>query len=230
MNASLVRCAITLAIVATASGPQTAVAAMFFDVDKKGHVVSATADFSAAGDVLTVTIANTTPSTLGVQDLLDSIDFSLNGLTPTLTSVTGVLRTIDVDGAFTDGSNTDDLSWSLKSLGGDRWQINSGPGAKQAIVGPATDGDYAGASRSVRGNPGHSPYIAEMIVAELNVPGLSSAEMPVVVVSGFGFNGASAVSITADGPLEVPEPSARIMLIFFATVGTIAMRALRPLG
>src|SRR5689334_13222039 len=71
-------------------------------VAKDGHVLSAVADFSASGDTLTLTLTNTTPTTEKVQDLLTGLEFQLLGLTPSLTSVMGIRRTIDEDGAFTD--------------------------------------------------------------------------------------------------------------------------------
>jgi hypothetical protein len=221
-------CAIILALCGAAR-PQPAPAAMLYDVDKDGRVVSSTADFTASGDVLTVKITNTTPVTLGVHDLLTGIDFSLNGLTPTLTSVTGLLRSIGVDGAFSDGTSAQNLSWSLKSLGGDAWRLDSHPDAEHAIVGPASSGSYAGVSRSVRGNPGHNPLAAEVVIATLNVPGLSSTALPFVTVRRFGFSASANNTITPSGPLEIPEPSTWSMFILLMVVGTTTIsRARRP--
>jgi hypothetical protein len=190
-------------------------AATFHSVDKHGHVLSAMADFSSVGDVLTVKLTNTTPETESVKDLLKSIDFSLDGLTPTLLSVTGVLRNIDRDGTWDDNDEAETLSWSLKSLGDDEWRLVSTPDARHAIVGPPNEDDYADASRSIRGNNGHNPFAAEMVVAELNVPGLGSASMPVVSVLSFGFSGSGSAdgSITPGGALEVPEPTISLLVI-----------------
>jgi len=204
---------IMLVLASAMAGARMAPAAMFYNVDKTGHVVSATADFSAAGDILTVKISNTTPVTLGVQDLLKSIDFSLSGLTPTLISVTGTLRTIAVDGTFSDGTAAQNMSWSLKSADGDTWQLDATPNAEHAIVGPPTGGSYDGVSRSIRGNPGHNPFSAEMVIVELNVPGLPSAAQQPVMVTGFGFSSDAVGTITPSGPLEIPEPSTWNILI-----------------
>jgi hypothetical protein len=183
-------------------------AATFTAVNNDGHVVSATADFTVSGDVLTVRLTNTTPTTNKVQDLLTGVEFELQGFSPTLSSITGVTRSINSDGTFSDGVSSQDLSWSLKSLGGDLWGLDSHPDAEHSIIGPATNGNYASASRSIRGNPGHNPFAAEMAIATLNVPGLGSATGPVVVVTGFGFSGSDAnATIVPGGGAEIPEPA-----------------------
>jgi hypothetical protein len=212
--------AIALVATLTASPWDSAVAAIIHGTSSDGHDVSATVDFTSTGDLLRVKLTNTTPTTSDVKDLLTGVDFQLSGLTPTLVSLTGVSRTINVDGSFADGSAAHDLSWSLKSWGSGIWELGSHPSARDAIVGPASGGSYAGASRSVRGNPGHNPFAAEAIIAVLNVPGLQSAAMPAIVVTGFGFGGLSPANstITPGGPLEVPEPTTSITmcLIFLA--------------
>lgn len=195
--------------------PAVAVAAMFTSVNRHGNVISATADFSNVGDLLTVKITNTTPETHSTSDLLKSLDFSLGGLTPTLSSVTGVLRYIDRDGTPYQTDGVRDLSWSLKELCDGEWQLNSRPDAEHAIVGPPTDGDYADAMRSIRGNNGHNPFAAEVVIAELNVPGLGAATGPMVTVLSFGFSGnaESRGTITPSGAMEVPEPALSALVI-----------------
>jgi hypothetical protein len=197
----------------TVSAP--AMAATFQSVNRHGNVISATADFSSVGDLLTVKITNTTPETHSVQDLLKSLDFSLGGLTPTLNSVTGVLRYIDRDGTPYQTDGVRHLSWSLKPVCDGEWQLNSRPDSEHAIVGPPTDGDYADARRSIRGSNGHNPFAAEVAIAELNVPGLGAASGPMVTVLGFGFGGnaESRGTITPGGAMEVPEPTLSFLVL-----------------
>ena len=191
---------------------------MFHGADNSGHVVSGTADFSASGDTLTLALTNTTPLTRNVTDLLSGIDFSLDGLTPTLTSVTGILRDVAVDGSFSDGSASQNLSWSFTSIGGDTWQLDSHPDAKNAIIGPASQGDYGDANRSVRGNPGDNPYAAQTVIATFNVPGLSSITVPIISVTRFAFSGGSAANgtLVPSGSLEIPEPTAATLICMVA--------------
>jgi hypothetical protein len=188
-----------------------------------GHAVTATVDFMAEGDLLTVKLSNTSTAH-DFAELLTGIEFELSGLTPTLSSVTGVIRNIDSDGTFSDGSSPQNLSWSLKALGNDLWQLNFHPNARHAIAGPPVGGTYD-ANRSVAGNPGHNPYVAEMAVAQLNVPGIGDATAPRVRVTGFLFAGelsAAEGRIIATGPLEIPEPATWGLGILGATLLTRA--------
>jgi hypothetical protein len=202
-------------------GARAATAAMFTGFSSDGHPVSATADFTAVGDTLTVKLTNTTATTLDAGELFTGLDFSVIG-SPTLSSDTGILRTIASDGTFSDTGSAQDLSWSLVSLGGSMWQLNFNPDAANAIVGPPSGGSYAGSNPSVRGNPGHNPYAAEMAVIELNVPGIESAPLPSVVVKAFRFGtnldpgtgdpGDPGGGITPGGGPEVPEPASWVLL------------------
>ena len=204
-------------------------AATFFGTSSDGHAVSATADFSAVGDTLTVKLTNTTTTTLDAGELFTGLDFSVSGLTPTMTSDTGILRTINADGTFSDTGAAEDLSWSLVDLGGGMWQLNFNPDAKHAIVGPPSGGDYAGANPSVRGNPGHNPFAAEMATFVLDVPGLSMAPLPSVLVKTFRFgtnldpgDGGPGGGIEPGGGPEAPEPASIALLLLAA--GMIAVR------
>ena len=218
--------AVTVVAVLTLAPSDSVSAATFHGASSDGHEVSGTVDFTASGDVLTIKLANTTPTTSNVTDLLTGVDFKLSGLTPTLDSITGISRTINVDGSFTDGDAAHDLSWSLKSLGSGIWELDSHPDARDAIVGPASAGSYEEAGRSVRGNPGHNPFAAETIIAQLNVPGLQSAALPAVVVTGFGFSGSSSANstITPGGGLEAPEPTASFAMCFMFTLAWLSLR------
>jgi hypothetical protein len=200
---------------------------MFVGLSSDGHPVSATADFTAVGDVVTVKLTNTTTTTLDAGELFTGVDFTISGLTPTLTSDTGIERTINNDGTFSDTATAQDLSWSLVSLGGGTWQLNFNPNAEHAIVGPPSGGNYAGANGSIKGNPGHNPFAAEMAVFELNVPGISQAPLPSVVVESFRFGTAlnpGTGTITPGTGLEVPEPAAAVLLLCAALLVSASRR------
>ena len=210
-------------IAAGVLGASSATAATFFGTGPDAHPVSASADFTASGDTLTVKLTNTTATTLHAGGLFTGLEFSVIG-TPTLTSDTGVERSIEGDGTFTDGGSAVDVSWSLVPLGGNMWQLNFNPDAMHAIVGPPTGGNYAAANASVSGNPGHNPFAAEMAVFELNVPGIGAAPLPSVVVksflfgtnlhSGVGVLGGPPGGITpGGGPEAIPEPTAGLLML-----------------
>jgi hypothetical protein len=147
-----------------------------------GHAVSGSADFTlnAGADTVTVKLTNTTTTTLDAGELFTGLDFSLGGLTPAMSSATGIQRTVASDGTFVDTGAAQNLSWMLVGLGGGSYQLNFNPNAKDAIIGPPTAGSYSGANSSIKGNNGHNPFAAEMAVFELSVPGLE-ADTPVSV-------------------------------------------------
>jgi len=192
----------------------------FSGFSSDGHPVSATADFSldAGTDTVTVKLTNTTTLTLDAGELFTGLDFSLGGLTPTMTSDTAIQRTVASDGTFSDTGLAQNISWSLVSLGGGNYQLNFNPDAKDAIIGPPTMGSYSLANSSIKGNAGHNPFAAEMAVFVLSVPGLE-VDTPVdVSVWRFG---------TRLDP-AVPEPLSSVMFLLgvAAMVGTVRRKAL----
>ena len=191
-------------------------AATFVGLSVDGHPVSATADFTAVGDNVTVKLTNTTANTLDAGELFTGLDFTISGLTPSMTSDTGIQRTVAGDGTFVDTGSAQNLSWSLVTPSSGTWQLNFNPNAEDSIIGPPTAGSYSGANGSIKGNPGHNPFAAEMAVFELNVPGLSLIPLPSVVVTAFRFGtglNPGTGRITPGGGLEVPEPAAAALLM-----------------
>jgi hypothetical protein len=168
--------------------------------------VSGSAEFTlnAGADTVTVKLTNTTTTTLDAGELFTGLDFMLGGLTPTLTSDTGIQRTVDGGGAFTDTGAAQNLSWSLASLGGGTYQVNFNPDAKDGIIGPPTAGSYSGANGSIKGNAGHNPFAAEMATFVLSVPDLE-ADTPVSVKT-FRYG-------TTLDPAIVPEPATAVLLM-----------------
>jgi hypothetical protein len=187
----------------------------FSGFSSDGHPVSAIADFilNDATDTVSVTLNNTTTTTLDSGELFTGLDFTISGLTPTLTSATGIQRTVDGAGAFVDTGSPQNLSWSVVSLGSGVYQINFNPSAKDAIIGPPTAGSYAGANGSIKGNTGHNPFAAEEATFELSVPGLEPTSIVDVRVFRFG---------TTLNPAH-PEPAS----LALAAMGLAAVAAQR---
>jgi hypothetical protein len=173
-----------------------------------GHPVSGTADvtLNAGADTVTVKLTNTTAPTHDAGGLFTGLDFTLGGLTPTMTSDTGIQRTIAGSGAFSDTGAAHNLSWSLQSHGSGVFELNFNPDAKDAIVGPPTAGTYSGANGSIKGNPGHNPFVAQTATFVFSVPGLE-ANTP-LAVRRFLYG-------TGPGPANgiiIPEPATGILL------------------
>ena len=181
-----------------------------------GHSVSATAEFllNASADTIIVKLTNTTALTRDAGELFTGLDFTLGGLTPTMTSDTGIQRTVAGSGAFTDSATAQNLSWSLVSLGAGTFQLNFNPNARDAIIGPPSGGNYSTANGSIKGNPGHNPFAAEMAVFSLSVPSLLDSTPVAVTKYRFGTDLQPAVRTIGQEPGPVPEPWSCMIWLF----------------
>jgi hypothetical protein len=172
-----------------------------------GHAVSATAEFTPAANTLTIKLTNTTTNTLDAGELLTALDFSLGVLTPSLTSKTGIERTVNGNGTFSDTASAQDLSWSLVSKGSGVYQLNFNPNAEDAIIAPPSGSTYTG-NGSINGNNGHNPFAAVSATFVLSVPGATVATPITVAAFRFGTNLDSA-----PGTTTVPEPTSAALLL-----------------
>ncbi len=195
----------------------------FAGFSSDGHPVSGSADFTlnAAADTATIKLTNTTTTTLDAGELFTGLDFSIGGLTPTLSSVTGIERTIDGTGAYVDTGSAQNLTWSLVSLGNGMYQLNFNPDAKSSIIGPPIAGNYSGANGSIKGNPGHNPFAAQMAVFELSVPNLETNTL--VSVKTFRYGTTLDAATTPPGG-DIPEPTT----CFLALIGAATLTWKRP--
>jgi hypothetical protein len=164
----------------------------------------------AGADTILVTLTNATTATLDAGELLTGIDFSLGGLSPSLSAALGIQRTVDGAGAFVDTGAPQSLSWSLAAAGGGVFKLDFTPNAKDAIIGSPTAGSYAGANGSNKANNGHNPFAAQTAQFTLSVPNLE-ADTP-VVVSVFRFG----TALAAATPVHMPEPSTGLMAAAFS--------------
>lgn len=187
---------------------------LFSGTSSDGHAVSAIANFvlNDATDTVSVSLQNITATTLDSGELFTGLDFTIGGLTPTLTSDAGIQRTVDGAGAYVDTALPQNLSWSVASLGSSVYQINFNPNAKDAIIGPPTAGIYAAANGSIKGNAGHNPFAAEQAEFELSVPGLQSNSSVQLLTFRFGTTLAPATGTIK----TLPEPSTLTMAALLA--------------
>jgi MYXO-CTERM domain-containing protein len=205
---------------AFASTHAEAASYFFSGLGSDGHPISGQANFTlnAGADTILVKLTNSTATTLDAGELFTGLDFNLGGLTPTMTSDTGIQRTVDGAGALTDTGSAQNLSWSLATLGGGSFQLNFTPGADDGIIGPPTAGSYGGANGSIKGNAGHNPFAAQMAEFVLSVPNLEANTPVSVSVFRFGTTLDPAnVTIT-------PEPSAAALAIIGLSLAGLRRR------
>jgi hypothetical protein len=195
----------------------------FSGTSADGHPVSGSAKFTlnAAADTILVELTNTTSLTLDAGELFTGLDFSLGGLTPTMTTDTGIQRNVAANGTFTDTGSPQNLSWSLVSLGGSNFQLNFNPNSKDSIIGPPTAGSYATAGPSIKDNNGHNPFAAQVAKFQLSVPGLE-ANTP-LVVSRFRYG--TTLAAATGTMTTVPEPASFVpILVGLATLVRLRRR------
>jgi hypothetical protein len=198
--------------------PVSAATVFFSGPSSDSHPISGSIDFTVNGgaDTITVKLTNTTATTLDAGELFTGLDFTVGGLTPTMASGadTGIQRTVDAAGVLADTGSAQDLSWSLVPKGGGTFQLNFNPDAKDAIIGPPSGGNYAGANGSIKDNNGHNPFAALMAQFVLNVPNLEDNTAVVAKVVRFGTTLDAATVLIPDptGDPLVPEPASWILL------------------
>jgi hypothetical protein len=179
-----------------------------------GHAVSGTADYTASAGTATIKLTNTTTTTLDSGELFTGIDFTLGGATLTLTSKTGIERTVDGSGNFTDTGSPQNLSWSLTAQGGGSYQLDFSPDAKDALLGPPSGGNYSGANSSIKGNAGHNPFAALTPTFTITGAGIT-ASTPIVVSHFLYGTGPDAATGTIT---YSPEPSTLVLMSLGAAI------------
>lgn len=214
-------CAIAFVISVLIAAPHASATLISFSgTSSDGHVVAGEALFTPSAGTVTVKLTNTTGTTLDAGELFTGLDFSLGGLTPSLTSKLGIERTVTGSGSFSDTGAAQNLSWSLASLGSGNYQLNFNPDAKDAIIGPPSGGNYAGANGSIKGNGGHNPFAAETATFVLDAPGATANTSATVTTFRYGTSLDPASGTTI---INVPEP-ASCMIVMIGAVCSACKR------
>ena len=192
--------------------------------DTSGDPVNAKATFTTGAGTVTIVLANNQTGEKDVgqnlSDLLFTISTGQNS--GTLSSSSGLERTVASNRSFTDGS-TVAAGWVLSTSGASlHLDVLSGSGhagPAHTILGPATGNSYPNAVGSIAGNGSHNPFLAESATFVINVTGVTAASTISAATFSFG---------TTDGSDEingipVPEPAT----IVLASLGGLVLLACR---
>jgi hypothetical protein len=176
-----------------------------------GQTVAAKVTFTTASNQITVDLENLQADPRSVGQALSGLSFvvpaSITGAS--LTSGSGLQRSIASDGSFTDGSVAN-AGWELSKSGNQvSLSVLGTPTApKHTIIGPpgtvnnvggGSQQLYANGNASITGNP-HNPFLAQLGTFVLNAPGAT----PSSTISDpiFRFNTSPGYDV------HLPEPGA----------------------
>ncbi len=196
-------------------------------VDSAGEPVSARADVSTTGGILTISLTNLQNNPHSVGQLLSDFGFTLSTgqTTGTLSSSTALFeRSVNDNGTFTlTGSNVS-TGWALENnvSGGLRLCDLCAGGAAPThtiIGGPDNFNLYSDANDSIANTSGpHNPFLAGVVTFTINIPGLTSAAYVDSVFFSFGtaegdnVTGQCTLSCIVSPQVTVPEPSSLLLL------------------
>jgi len=187
-----------------------------------GLSVNARATVTTAANQVTIFLENLQADPRSVTQALSGFQFHLSSgqTVGSLTSSTGVERTVAANGAFTNGGSAS-TGWSLSKTGSDlKLNLLGTPAAPDhTIIGPPGAGNmYANANASIK-NGIHSPFFGQSATFVMNVPGVTPATTVTTGIFQFNTGGGNTVVGTT-----VPEPAASATML---TIGLAAIGARR---
>ena len=198
-------------------------------MESGGNAVNASAVFTTSADMLTITLSDLLNNPLTVAQGLSDVSFSLTtGQTAgTLSSSSGLERTIASNGTFTDGSSVS-TGWALTSSSSGLFEL-SVLGTKTApshviIGGPDSGGVYSLANNSIAGNKPHNAFLADSASFTLSIPGVTSSSGISDVSFSFGTTAGNNVIGTPN--VSVPDGGTTALLLgaAFAGLGLVRRR------
>jgi hypothetical protein len=185
---------------------------------------SAEADFVTGAGQLTITLKNLQADPGAVIDSLSALSFGISsGTSVSLSSSSGMERTIASDGSFTDGSVVA-AGWAL-SVSGLSVKLDvlaaGGVGPEHTLIGApgGVNHNYSDANSSVTGNGPHNPFLAGNVTFTLNIVGLTANSTINSVIFQFGTtDGQNTVPSIPNTPPSVPDGGTTIALLGSALV------------
>jgi hypothetical protein len=165
-------------------------------------------------NTLTIVLTNLQANPTDVAQNLSDLSFTLSTgqTTGTLTSSSGMERTVNGNGTFTDGS-TVPTGWKLTTGPLELNDLAAGAaGPAHLIIGPPNGSDvYSNANGSIAGNKPHNPFLAGPVTFTLDIQGLTDAST--VTAATFSFGTTAGIDVQGMVPMPfVPEPSSLVLV------------------
>jgi len=197
---------------------------------------SAQAIFVTGAGQLQITLQNLQSNPQSAADCLSALAFSLSGgslsagSTMALGSGSGLERTINGDGTFSDGSVAA-AGWVLSGVPSSALlDVLSGSGhagPAHTIIGAPDSAThiYDNADGSITGNPPHNPFLYGDVTFVLNIADMTSSSTVSDVFFQFGTkDGAGQVPSIPKLTPRVPDGGATVTLLGSALVGIHLLR------
>ena len=175
-----------------------------------GLPVDVTAVFETDLDTILITLTNNQDDPTSVIQNISDLGFVLSSgeTVGSLTSSSGLERTVKADGTYTDGA-MGDTGWELETFGaGLRLHVlGTDIGPAHTILGNPGAGDlYNNAKGSIAGNKPHNPFLTGDVTFALSVPGVTEDTTIASAFASFGTTEGNNVEL-------VPEPASGLMLL-----------------
>jgi hypothetical protein len=189
-----------------------------------GEPVSAEAVFATlANGTITIALTNNQTNPTSVGQNLSDLGFSLSNpsaTSGTLTSSSGMERTVAANGTFTNGP-TVATGWALSGL-----QLTGLDGAAETpahtIIGPpAAGGTYAAANASIAGNGPHNPFLAGTVNFLLTIPGVTASTIVTGATFSFGTEAGANVPGVPTTPLPPPVAEPGTLFLLGSALGAL---------
>jgi len=182
-----------------------------------GQTSDAEAVVTTGAGVLNITLRNLEADPISVIQCISGLGITLSGgqTTGSLTSSSGLARTVNSGGSFTDGSAVPTgwmLTGSLPGISLDVLGTTTGP-AHLVIGGPGTGGTYDLAKGSIAGNGPHNAFLAGDVTFSINVNGLTSNDKVSSVLFQFGTTAGTNYTAT------IPDAGTTVSLLGTALLG-----------
>ena len=177
-----------------------------------GQPVSATATFVTSANDIQITLTNLQNNPTAVIQNLSDLFFTLDTgqNIGTLSSSSGLERTVNSNGTFTNGA-TVATGWQLETSGsGLRLHVLGTPiGPAHTLIGDSGPGNlYSNANNSIAGNGPHNPFLAGTLTFDLGVLGVTVASL----VDSVSFSFGTTEGANVPGIPRVPEPATALLL------------------